>query len=371
MILENKKNLSNGLKILNISLDQKVLERDSAVQRRILEYGELVDQYTVVVLASENKVLDLGSKVKIISIKRVNKILDLIRLKLTIWKTLRKEKYSLISVQDPYFIGFLSLVMARFFKIGLEIQVHGWEKFKGARRLLAKHVLKRADAVRTVSQRLKKQLIEDFKVREDKITVVPIYVPLDPSGYKNPTGQRGNFIFLTVGRLVPVKNIEMQIKAMSNLRGKFKNIELWIIGEGSEREELQVTSDKLQVGDKIKFLGYQDDLSSFYQQADCFLLTSDQEGYGMVIIEAASYGLPIIMTDVGCAGEFIKDKENGVIIPIKDQEALENNMAELIKNGDLRAELGNNAQESVKSLLSKEETLNLYLQSWQKAIKSS
>jgi glycosyltransferase involved in cell wall biosynthesis len=359
------------MKILNISLDEKVIEKDSAVQRRILEYGELVDKYTVIVLAPESRVLELNSKVRIVSLRKINKILDLIKLKLVIWKTLRKEKYSLISVQDAYFIGFLDLIMARFFKIGLEIQVHGWEKFKGLRKILAKYVLKRADSIRVVSQRLKKQLIRDFNVDENKITVVPVYVKTENMNHQLRITDKNNnkFIFLTVGRLVPVKNIQMQIKAVANLKEDFPNIELWIIGDGPERDnyELRITNYGLQ--GVVKLLGYQNNLDEFYKQADCFLLTSDQEGWGMVVVEAASYGLPIIMTDVGCAVDFIKDKENGIIIPIKDQEELENNMASLIENSDLRAKLGKNAQESVQNLLTKEETLNLYKESWQKAIK--
>jgi glycosyltransferase involved in cell wall biosynthesis len=348
------------MRILNISLDKKILERDSAVQQRILEYGKLVDQYTVIVLSTRNDFFNLGSNIKVISVCRDNKIKGFFNLELVLKKTLKNEKYDLITVQDPYFIAYLALKLARKFKISLEIQVHGFEKLAGIRKLIAKYVLKRANVVRVVSERLKKQLIQSFKVNKDKITVVPIYVDISVKDKESDVKkEKDKFIFLTIGRLVPVKNIEMQIRAMTNLRDKFKNIELWIVGEGSKKYELK---------ENVKFLGYQKDLSRFYQQANCFLLTSNYEGWGMVIVEAASHGLPIIMTDVGCAGEFIKDNENGIVIPIKNQKILEKRMEELVENRELRERLSNNAKDSIKNLLTKEETLNLYLKSWEKSI---
>ena len=372
MTFENNKKSFNGLKILNISLDKRILERGSVVQQRILEYGKLVDQYTVIVLSNQNDFFNLDQNIKIISVRRDNKIKGFFNLESVLKKTLKNEKYDLITVQDPYFIGFLAHKLAQKFKIGLEIQVHGFEKFKGIRKAIAQYVLQRTDAIRVVSQRLKKQLIQDFKVQEDKITIVPIHVDIkmvETQGIASVRDRNKNFIFLTIGRLVPVKNIEMQIRAIANLILKYPNIELWIIGEGLERSkyELQITNYGLQ--DKIKLLGQKDDLSSFYKQADSFLLTSDQEGWGMVVVEAASYGLPIIMTNVGCAGEFIKNNQNGIIIPIKDEKTLEKKMEEFIKNQELRIKLGNNAKDSIRNLLSKEETLNLYKQSWEKAIK--
>ncbi len=356
------------MKILNVSLDQKVLEKGSTVQQRILEYGKLVDQYTVIVLADKDDFFNLSSNTKVISVCRENKLKGFFNLSSVLKRTLKNEKYDLITVQDVYYIAYLALNLTSKYNLGLEIQVHGFEKFKGIRKSIARYVLKRADAIRTVSQRLKKQLISEFKIKENKITVVPVYVFLDfdPTGRRDPTGR---FIFLTVGRLVPVKNIQMQIEAIANLKDKFRNIKLWIVGDGPEMEKLKAQSKKLGLEKIVKFWAWQNDLKKFYQQADCFLLTSNQEGYGMVVVEASTYALPIIMTDVGCAGDFIKNNENGVIIAIKDQKALENNMRELIKNQELRVRLGKNAQSSAKKLLNKEETLNLYQKSWRKAIK--
>jgi len=279
-------------------------------------------------------------------------------------------------------LAFIGYLLKKKFKIGLEIQIHGFEKFKGLRKLIAMFVLPRANAVRAVSQRVKNQLIKEFGVKENKITVVPIYseIPTDSPLLRGRERGGGNFIFLTVGRLVPIKNINLQIEAISEVVKTYPKTELWVIGDGPEKEKLKLEITRLQcklasgqanskLEDEIKLFGYKNNLEEFYNNADCFLLTSDYEGWGLVVIEAASFGLPIIMTDVGCAGEVIKNNESGLIIPIGDKEKLVENMIRLVDDKNLRDKLGENAQRAVEKLPDKEKTLKLYKKSWEKARK--
>ena len=340
-----------------------MLEKNSHLARRVVGYGEIVDKYIVLVPTPKDEEKVLSNKVKVYGVGGRGKILKFLRVFNLAKKLLQGEDYDLITVQDQYYLAWLAWKLARQFKIGLEIQVHGFEKFFGWRKMIAKFVIPRADAIRVVSQRLKKQMIDDFGVKEEKITVVPIYVErISHIAYR--TSPDGKFIFLTVSRLVPVKNIEMQIRAFKNLELRFKNIELWIAGEGELREKLEVETHNHA---SVRFFGWQNDLGKFYSQADAFLLTSNYEGWGMVIIEAASFGLPIIMTDVGCAGEVIKDGESGIVIPVGGQKELEAAMRKIIEDEDLRQKLGEGAKKAVEKLPSKEETLKLYLESWRKA----
>ena len=117
-------------------------------------------------------------------------------------------------------------------------------------------------------------------------------------------------------------------------------------------------------------LGWQNNPEKFYSQADAFLLTSDYEGWGMVAVEAASYGLPIIMTDVGCAGELIENEKSGLVVPVNNQVRLEEAMVRIINDDNLRKKLAEVAISVVKKLPSKEETMALYKQSWEKATKN-
>jgi len=357
------------MKILGLSLDQTILNDNSSVASRLREYGEIVERYDLAVLAKDRATIDLSSRVRVYGIKKSSRIFSLFRIYRFLKKLLKIEKYDLISVQDQYFLALIGLCLARKFGLGLELQVHGFEKFSGMRKIIARYILPRSSAVRTVSQRLKKQLVERFRVKEEKITVVPIYTEAQSSKLKVQSSEaKDKFIFLTVGRLVPIKNIAMQIEAMAEVVKKYPESELWIVGDGPEEEKLKVKSEKLKVEENVKFLGRQENLTDFYNRADAFILTSDYEGWGLSVIEAAGFGLPIIMTDVGCAGEVIKSEESGIIIPVGNKRSLIGAMSRLMSDKDLREKLGQNARAAISALPDKEETLKLYKLSWQKAL---
>ncbi|MEK7067639.1 MAG: glycosyltransferase family 4 protein [Patescibacteria group bacterium] len=356
------------MKILNISLDKKIADKNSAAAQRMVEYGNLVERYTIIVLADKDQEFNLAAKVKVIAVRKSNKFFSLLKLKKKISTILRAEKYDVLTVQDVYFIGWLAVKLAKQFKLGLELQVHGLEKFSGLRKILAKKILPQANAVRAVSQRLKRQLVSEFGVRAEKITVVPIYTERATHNAQRITHNSERFIFLTVGRLVSVKNIAMQIDAIAKLVKKYVSVELLIVGDGDQRKTLEQMCCALRVARYVKFFGWQNDLDQFYQQADAFLLTSNSEGWGIAVLEAAAHGLPIIMTDVGLAGEVIKEGESGIIIPTQDQEALTNAMVILIENEQLLQKLGQGALVALQKLPTKEETLALYKKSWEKAV---
>ena len=365
--------------ILNFSLDNKILDKNSSFAKRAIEYGNLVKKYIVIAPGRKNEKIELSEKVIAYGSGGNNKLMQFFKIYKSAKKLLRDEKFNVITVQDQYYLALIGLCLSKKFRIGLEIQVHGFEKYNGLRKLIAKYVLPQANVVRCVSQRLKKQLINEFVVQEEKIIVVPIYSQLSIVNYPPATQasllalragelrinkNKDQFVFLTAGRFVLVKNIKMQIEAMKEVAKKYPNAELWIVGDGPEKKnyELQAANYKLQKN--IKLLGWQGDLNKYYNMADVFVLSSDSEGWGMAVIEAASFGLPIIMTDVGCAREVIKDNESGIIIPVGDRQKLIEAMLKIIEDENLRKKLGENAKLAVSQLLGKEQILDLYKKSW-------
>src|SRR3989338_9589341 len=358
------------MKILNLSLDKSILDRNSKAARRIVEYGNLTDSYIVVVPDKDYKEIRLSEKVFVYGTGGGNKIFQLINVYKTAKKLLRQGEFDIITVQDQYYLALVGWILAKKFKIGLELQIHGFEKYSKLRKIMADFVIPRASAIRCVSQRLKRQLVKNFGVKEEKITAAPIYnesIKFIKSKVNKVYNKDNNFIFLTVSRLVAVKNISLQIKAMAEAVKKHPNVELRVVGDGTERKNLELKIKKLKLQNNVKLLGWQNNPGEFYYQADAFLLTSDYEGWGMAIVEAANHGLPIIMTDVGCAGELIENEKSGLIIPVDNQIKLEEAMVRIIKDDSLRKKLAEGALSAVKKLPSKEETLALYKQSWEKA----
>ncbi|TSC57114.1 MAG: group 1 glycosyl transferase, partial [Parcubacteria group bacterium Greene0416_79] len=305
------------------------------------------------------------------------------------------RRIDLITVQDTAYLALLAYLLARRFRIPFEVQVHGLEKFFGIRELIAGFVLRRADKIRVVSERLKRDLATRYTLHATRFYMLPVYtqiesllparlrldevqaggltprLPIGGQALSVTPSQNRPFTFLTVGRLVSVKNIEMQIRAVAELVKKIPHIRLRIVGDGAERANLQLTTNNLQLEDKVIFEGEQRNVSRFYAEADAFLLTSDYEGWGLTVTEAAAYGLPIIMTDTGLAHEFIKQGENGIVIPVGDEEALASAMKQMIADEGLRARLGEAALRSARALPKAEEQIVQQAAKWREVYAAS
>lgn len=352
------------MRVLSLSLDNLVFD-SSAVAERMVAYGELVEKYIVVVPGKKVREINLSNKASAYCSGGSNKFFQLFRTCKLSRKLFREFDFDVITVQDQYFLGLMGLRLSKKFKVGLEIQIHGFEKFFGIRKVIARFVIPRANSIRVVSERLKQRLINEFGVKEEKITVVPIFsdIKFQTSNFRHQ--EKDKFVFLTVGRLVAIKNISLQIEVFKSLLEKFKNIELRIIGSGPDEDNLKKLAGENR---QIKFFPWQDNLEQQYKEADAFLLTSNYEGWGMVIIEAASFALPIVMTDVGCAREVIKNNESGLVIPVGDQEKLKQAMTRLIEDENLREKLGQGARAAISRLPNKQETFTIYKKSWKKAL---
>ena len=346
-----------------------MLDKNSALAARVVEYGGLVERYDIIVPSAKAEQIELSGRVMDYGSGGSGKLARFFKIYQTGKKLGREEKYDVITVQDQYYLALVGLLLAKKFRAGLEIQVHGFEKFQGLRKLIAEYVLPRAGAIRCVSQRLRRELVEKFGVEEERITVAPIHSELRITNYELRIKKDTNkFIFLTVGRLVSVKNIGMQIEAMREVVKSRPEAELWIAGDGMERKNLELRIKNYELGKNIKMLGWKNDLAPHYNMADAFLLTSNSEGWGMVVIGAAAAGLPIIMTDVGCAGEVIKNGESGLVIPVRDKEKLIEAMLKIMADENLRKKLSENAKLAAGRLPSKAETMALYKKSWGLAV---
>ncbi|MDY6854428.1 MAG: glycosyltransferase family 4 protein [Thermodesulfobacteriota bacterium] len=152
---------------------------------------------------------------------------------------------------------------------------------------------------------------------------------------------------LFVGQCVVIKGLECLVSALS-LLGK-QDVVLDIVGNTEAEPEyfakLERLVAKLGMLDQVKFHGCIDhevQLSYFYKQADIFILPSLSEGFGIVLLEAMSFGLPIIATRAGAIPELVRDGENGLLVPSQNPQALADAIESLLQSPNLRAEYGRN-----------------------------
>ena len=95
-----------------------------------------------------------------------------------------------------------------------------------------------------------------------------------------------------------------------------------LAGDGELRTEVEQLARALGVAERVRFLGYIDDLGSWYAAFDAFLLTSANEGAPVVAIEALAAGVPVVATDAGGTGTVVDDGETGLLAPVGDVPAL-------------------------------------------------
>ncbi|MFC1757083.1 glycosyltransferase [Patescibacteria group bacterium] len=287
------------MRVLMFTTDKNILQENSEVSQRMVEYSKLVEKLDILLIQKSNILSAL---------KRGKKY----------------EKPDLISAQDPFETGFIGWKLARYFGAKLQLQVHTdfmspyfkKESLKNRVRVwLAKFLIPKANCIRVVSERIRKSLELRFKNYDLGITNLPIWV--DVEKIKNSPIKidlhkkypQFDFIILMASRLTKEKNISTAITTMSDVVVNYPKTGLIIVGDGSQRKALksQITRYKLQNNAILE--QWTTDLTSYYKTCDLFLLTSNYEGYGMTLIEASAAGCNIISTDVGIADEVL-EKEN-------------------------------------------------------------
>jgi len=127
--------------------------------------------------------------------------------------------------------------------------------------------------------------------------------------------------FLTVGNLKPEKNQALLLRAFAALPRP--DARLMLLGNGPEEAALRALAEELGVAARVIFAGFQRDPAPFYASADLFALSSNHEGFGNVIVEALSHGLPVVSTDCPAGpAEILEGGRFGRLVPVGDAAAL-------------------------------------------------
>ena len=150
---------------------------------------------------------------------------------------------------------------------------------------------------------------------------------------------------VAVGRLDDNKNHAMLIRAFANLAEEFPEYTVTVYGEGESRPELEKLITRLGLENRVFLPGRADAIEDKIYHSSLFVMTSDTEGMPNALIEAMSLGLPVISTDCPCGGpgELIRHGENGYLIPVRDEKALENQLRHCLTRVSEIEEVGKRA----------------------------
>lgn len=364
------------MKVLSISTDRKVFEEGSAVRGRLLQYGRLVDEIHVVVFAKRSLGFSDETFPPNIFLYPTNSSVKFFHIFFAIARALKMKRrgvsIDVVTTQDPFETGLAGYIVARIFNARLHIQIHtdvmspyfARESVLNRIRVrIAKFLIPHAQAIRVVSERIKNS-IEKIVRAGTSIAVLPILIERKSLQHavdlKKKYPQFDSHI-LVASRLSREKNIESTIEAMRSVASKYPKAGLIIVGSGLEEKKLKKRVAQLALGENVIFEGWQDDLSGYYKTADIFVLPSFYEGYGMTVIEALTEKCPVIMTDVGCAGDIVKDGQNGLVVPVGDTMALTQAICDLISGKVKLVAIP-------PELPTEEEYLSAYKRSWESAL---
>ena len=170
-----------------------------------------------------------------------------------------------------------------------------------------------------------------------------------------------------IGRLAAVKDLGTLIRAVALAREQVRNLELWIVGDGPVRSELEALCADLGISQAVRFWGRQMQTSRFYAAADVFAMSSVSEGLPMSLLQAMSVGVPALVTEVGGMAEVVQMARCGLMAPVGDWRAMAGEIIRLAEDPDLRAHLGKCGRQTYEAEFTlarmEAEYMKLYVQS--------
>jgi N-acetyl-alpha-D-glucosaminyl L-malate synthase BshA len=187
--------------------------------------------------------------------------------------------------------------------------------------------IQRSDGITAVSDYLKRETVDAFRVPADTIEVIPNFV--DPEMYgrdrypcwKTAFLRDGEKLVLHVSNFRAVKRVRDVVRTFGRLAKEVPS-RLVFVGDGPDRPEATDEARNLGITDRVVFLGKQDSVAEIMACADLLLLPSQSESFGLVALEAMASGVPVVASNAGGLPEVIDDGETGFMAPVGDVEAM-------------------------------------------------
>lgn len=191
------------------------------------------------------------------------------------------------------------------------------------------------------------------------VIYIPNFLPKMPDAITNHQQK----VVLFLGRFSKEKGVLRLIDIWKKVQedGEFKDWKLIIVGEGVLKEAMQDKIKALHLSTSIIIKPFTKEVEKEYLSASIYAMTSHKEGFGMVLIESASYALPSIAFDIAGLSDIIENEKSGFLIKDNDLENYADKLQVLMRDENLRKTMGENAKIHTKKHFSKE----LVLQKWQ------
>lgn len=236
----------------------------------------------------------------------------------------------------------VGLFTRRVFGVGYSLTVHGPDEFYDARGQYLMEKIAAADFIVGISSYTCSQLMKLSPYAHWKKFVVA-RLGVDPMLFSALPQLASHDVFeiLCVGRLTPAKGQHLLIDAVDRLAQQRRLVRLRLVGDGPDYTSLRACADRLASPESVVFEGAvnQDRIRSIYAMANVFCLPSFAEGLPVVLMEAMSMQIPCVSTAIAGIPELIRNQIDGLLVPASDLEALVQELARLMDDGELRDRL--------------------------------
>ncbi|MDB5039145.1 MAG: glycosyl transferase, group 1 [Bacteriovoracaceae bacterium] len=187
------------------------------------------------------------------------------------------------------------------------------------------------------------------EVFRSRISVIPNSIIEFSDTSNSPALTQKNPFVLAVGRLAEQKRFDLLIESFSRIASKFPSWNLLILGDGELRSQLHQLIETKNLSKRVYLLGRIENVKAYYEQAEFLAMASDFEGFPNALTEAMSCGLPAIFTDCPSGPrEIIRDKVDGLLVPLRNVEALSSAMEHLMLDESLRKKMGEAARQNIQ-----------------------
>jgi len=212
-----------------------------------------------------------------------------------------------------------------------------------------KETAQNATLIATISRVSLEKMQKHYNVDPSKVRIVPNGV--DPEKYKpadDPAALKRKFglgnvpVVLFVGNLIPRKGLPFLIEAAKKTVKSHADVRFVVVGDGPLKNQLNADLKNANLSGRFTLFSRLTDeaLAEMYGCADVFVLPSVQEGQGIVLLEAASSGKPVVAFDIGGVNEAVKSGETGLLVESGNSGALADALLKLLMDADLRLKMG-------------------------------
>jgi glycosyltransferase involved in cell wall biosynthesis len=159
------------------------------------------------------------------------------------------------------------------------------------------------------------------------------------------------FDIVLVGRLSPIKRVDLYLRVAKEIKDRIGSVSAAVVGDGACRAELHALAAELGLSSEVTFFGHRDDVENVLRESRVFVLTSSSEGVSQAMIQAMLCGLPVVVSQVGDLGDYVRDDHNGYLVADKeDPRAYAERICELLLDSERCLAFGEAARNSVQGL---------------------